>query len=371
MQSPRNPNQAPRSRDVLGVPRLPPGRATVAVNRLRALHGRVHASAAPPPLRIMESLFGMLDHRVLVALCEAGGPDALHHPTSITDLADQLKVDPAMLHRLCVFADTHGWLRLDRKGRVCPTRVTEFLHNDHPGGWRAWVDFAGGAEVVAAVQALSLSANVPDAFCAVNGSSFFEWMRTHTDRWATFDRAMAAGGRMHALGLSAALDWRASGSVCDVGGGTGDLLAALLDLHPHLRGQVLDLPEVVTRCDRHDRMEATSGDAFESVPTGHDTYLLVNVLHDWGDAEATRILSNVAAAVHVGGRVIVVDTDPAQARTSRVAAATDVLMAALTPGGHERTTDEFIALGAAAGLRHDRTVRLASADLAHCFLGGA
>ena len=166
MQSPRNRNQAPRSRDVLGVPRLPPGRATVAVNRLRALHGRVHASAAPPPLRIMESLFGMLDHRVLVALCEAGVPDALHHPTSITDLADQLKVDRALLHRLCVFADTHGWLRLDRTRRVCPTRVTEFLHNDRPGGWRAWVDFAGGAEVVAAVQALAALLIASVAFVA-------------------------------------------------------------------------------------------------------------------------------------------------------------------------------------------------------------
>ena len=47
---------------------------------------------------------------------------------------------------------------------------------------------------------------------------------------------------MHALALAAAIDWSTTETVCDVGGGTGDLLAALLDLEPHLVGTVLDLP---------------------------------------------------------------------------------------------------------------------------------
>jgi hypothetical protein len=42
-----------------------------------------------------------------------------------------------------------------------------------------------------------------------------------------------------------------------------------------------------------------------------------------------------------------------------------VLMAALTNGGKERTAAEFAALGSAAGLRLERTVRLASGDVAH------
>ena len=356
-----------RPRDVLGVPALPPGPATVALNRLRAGLGRAHSSAAPPPVRILEGLFGLLDHRVLVVLCEAGVPDALQQPTTVAALADQLTVDQATLQRLCEYADGRGWLRLDRKGRVRPTRVTEFLRTDHPGGWRAWVEFAGGAEVGAAVQTLGLSTNVPDPFAAANGAPFFEWMRAHPERWATFDRAMAAGGRMHALGLSAAIDWRGATSVCDVGGGTGELLATLLDLQPNLRGRLLDLPDVVARAVHHDRLEATPGDAFESIPGGHDTYLLVNVLHDWGDAEATALLTNVATALGAGGRVIVVDNDPSQKRSNGISAATDVLMAALTPGGRERTTEQFVAMAAAAGLRHERTARLASADLAHCF----
>jgi hypothetical protein len=349
---------------VLGVPLLPPGRVTAGGNRLRALLGRVHGSMAPPPVRILEGLFGMLDHRVLVALCEAGVPDALVDTTTVADLAERIEVDPAMLDRLLRFAATRGWVRIDRRGRVKPTGVTEFLRTDHPGGWRAWVDFAGGNEVVAAVGALSLRHTFDGGFAGVNGSPFFEWMAEHPDRWAIFDRAMAAGGRMHALTLASALDWP-DGSVCDVGGGTGDLLATLLDLEPGLRGTVFDLADVVERAVEHPRLEAMGGDAFEHVPAGHDHYLLVNVLHDWSDADAARILANVREAALPAARVVIVDSERSTVPKPDVAVSADVLMAALTEGGKERDTTEFAALGRSAGLRHDKAVRLASGDVAH------
>lgn len=356
------------AKDVLGVPAQPPGAATVVANRFRSTVGRLHAAMAPPPVRILEGLFGMLDHRVLVVLCEAGLPDALTGPTDITALAEELGVDEIMLERLLRFAATRRWVRIDRRGRVRPTRVTAFLRRDHPGGWRAWVDFAGGDEVVAAVQAITPAAG-RDCFAAVNGTSFFEWMADHPARWATFDAAMAAGGRMHALGLTAAVDWADTDTVCDVGGGTGDLLAALLDLVPHLQGTVLDLPDVVARAVDHPRMTTVGGDAFEAVPRGFDTYLLVNVLHDWNDADATRILGCVAKAAGSGSRVIVVDSEATTVPTDGMAVSADVLMAALTPGGRERDTETFRRLAASVGLHHDRSRRLASGDLAHIYSG--
>jgi SAM-dependent methyltransferase len=336
-------------------------------NRVRFALGRIHAAMAPPPVRILEGLFGVLDHRVLVALCEAGVPDALTGPVEVVALAERIGADPIMLERLLRFASTRGWVRIDRRGRVRPTRVTAFLRAEHPGGWRAWVDFAGGDEIVAAVGALSARAGATDAFAEVNGSPFFEWMASHPDRWITFDRAMGAGGRMHGLILAGALDWSESTSVCDVGGGTGELLATLLDLVPDLEGTVLDLPEVVRRAPEHQRVKVMPGDAFTSVPEGFDTYLLVNVLHDWNDEDATRILRRVAEAAAGRSRVVVVDSDRPAVPEDDVAVSADVLMAALTAGGRERDTAEFTALGRSAGLRLERSVRLASGDLAHVF----
>ena len=354
------------ARDVLGVPALPPGPVAAGAARMRSALGRLHAAMAPPPLRILEALFGMLDHRVLVAICDAGVPDVLRKPTDIASLADRLHVDEVMLERLLRYSATRGWVGIDRRGRVRPTRVTAFLRRDHPGGWRAWVDFAGGDEVVSAVQALTTLADI-DGFAAVNGASFFAWMADHPERWAIFDEAMGAGGRMHALGLASAVEWDGTGTVCDVGGGTGHLLATLLELVPGLRGVVLDLPDVVARAVRHPRLTAVGGDAFEEVPAGCDTYLLVNVLHDWSDDDAIRLLGRVAEAAPPGARVIVVDNEATTVPRDRLTVSTDVLIAALTSGGRERDIPSFARLGAAAGLRHHRSVRLPSGDLALVF----
>ncbi len=200
----------------------------------------------------------------------------------------------------------------------------------------------------------------------MNGAPFFEYMAATPTRGATFDAAMSAGGRMHALTLAAAIDWSATSSICDVGGGTGELLATLLDLLPSITGALVELPTVIERAVQHDRLELVAGDAFASVPAGFDTYLLVNVLHDWSDDDAVRILRSVADACG-HGRVIVVENDHPAVPYDRLATGTDVLMAALTNGGRERDARGVRRAGArgrpTAGWSH----RLASADWAHEF----
>lgn len=352
---------------VLGVPLLPPGPVTAAINRVRGVLGRLHGAMAPPPVRILTGLFGMLENRALVVLCRSGVPEELTSSTAIPQLASRLGADPERLERLLRYAATKGWVRLDRRGRVRSTRITAFLRRDHPGGWRAWGEFAGGEEIVAAVGALSTDEEPTDAFAAVNGAPFFDWMAQLPDRSATFDRAMGAGGRMHALTLAAALDWSENRRVCDVGGGTGELLSTLLDLVPSLEGTLLDLPEVVARAVSHPRLQPSGGDAFAHVPEGFDTYLLVNVLHDWGDADAVRILTRVAQATGRSGRVVVVESEYPAVPRDELAVSADLLMAALTRGGRERGTGAFVELGHTAGLRHQRAVRLASGDLAHIY----
>ena len=350
--------------DVIGVPFLPPARLSTSVTSVRAGIARLMGRTAPPPIAILDALFGILDHRVLVALCEVGVPDLLTGPVTPAELARRTGSDPERLERLLRLAALNGWVRIDRRGRVRPTRITEFLRRDHPGGWRAWVDFAGGSEVTSAVAALSAGSPANDPFRAANGSPFFDWMAEHPDRWASFDGAMAAGARMHALALLAAVEWYEHSRICDVGGGTGELLATMLRYLPEATGTVLDLPDVVARAAQHDRLAARAGDMFHEVPGGFDTYLLVNVLHDWGDDDVVTILSTVAAACG-SARIIVVDADHPSRPRDRIATGADVLMAALTGGGRERDRDALAALAAVAGLHLVRSTPLASGDRAH------
>jgi hypothetical protein len=356
-------------RDVLGVPALPPAAATRAANRVRTALGRAHRALAPPPVRVVEGMLAILDHAVLVALCRLDVPDRLARRTDVATLARDLHAAADVLERLLRYAGARGWVRLDRRGRVAPTRALRFLRRDHPGGWRAWVEFAGGAEVVGALAMVDAAVrDQSDPFACANGDAFFAWMAAHPDRAQAFDTAMAAGARMHGLVLADALDWSRSTVVCDVGGGTGELLATLLGAHPHLRGVLFDLPHVVVAARGTGRLQVVGGDAFDAVPPGCDTYLLVNVLHDWADAEARRLLQSVAAGKAPAARVVVVESERRAVPLDDIGTRSDFLMMALTPGGRERTISDFAGLGTGAGLRLDRSIPLASGDRAHVFV---
>ena len=105
-----------------------------------------------------------------------------------------------------------------------------------------------------------------------------------------------------------------SGTIADLGGGRGILLAAILAEHPGVRGILLDLPralegatDVLRAAGAADRCELVPGDFFAAVPGGADAYLLKSVIHDWDDERAAVILANVRAAMAPAAVVLLVE----------------------------------------------------------------
>ncbi len=354
-----------RPADVVGVPVLPPARAAATVERIRAGVGELHRALVPPPVRILDAMLAPLDGAILSAICRAGIPDAVHGAIEVERLALQVRVDPDRLVRLLRYAHARGWIRLDRRGRVRPTRVTRFLRGRHPGGWSAWVDFASRPEVLGALGVLAHDPGHPDPFAVANGASFFEWGVAHPDFQKSFDGAMAAGARMHGLALAGALDWSTTRRVCDVGGGTGELLRVLIAAHAQMSGVLTELPAVAARVEAHPRLVVRAVDAFESAEPDCDRYLLVNVLHDWDDDAAVQLLRVVRRVAPVRSEVVVVEGERRARPTAGIALSTDLLMLALTAGGRERTTAEIAGIAGRAGWRHERRIALPSGDFAH------
>src|SRR5262249_46332513 len=108
-----------------------------------------------------------------------------------------------------------------------------------------------------------------------------------------------------------AFDLTGIGTIADIGGGTGDLLAALLEANPNLRGILVDSPSMLERAHHalvHGPLAAgcqrLPGDLFSAAPAA-DAYVLAQVLHDWDDHDASRILRAVRTTARAGARLFV------------------------------------------------------------------
>lgn len=180
------------------------------------------------------------------------------------------------------------------------------------------------------------------------GRPFWEDLDANPEIAASFDELMGPAG--HGVPDPEILlsgDWSGVRTVVDVGGGTGALLVSILRAHPSVRGALVDLPRTVARADfgdLADRVTVCGQSFFEPLPTGGDVYVLKNLLADWPDAAAERLLRRCR---ETKGRVVILG-----GVTPGVGAApgSELLMLVLV-GGKSRTLSELDALAARAGLR--------------------
>ena len=158
-------------------------------------------------------------------------------------------------------------------------------------------------------------------------------------------------------------DLRGGADIVDVGGGSGALLAAILEANPAASGIVLDLPAATAVARRRlaaaglsRRGRVMVGDFFRRVPPGGDVYVLAFVLHNWDDRRALTILRNCRATMSDGARLVIIEVIVPRSARPSPARIHDLEMLVFTPGGRERTAAEYRTLLSAAGLRVRRTV---------------
>jgi SAM-dependent methyltransferase len=188
------------------------------------------------------------------------------------------------------------------------------------------------------------------------GRDFFARIAKDLQKSHVFDRAMQEihGGETDLM--LACFDFSRFATVLDIGGGNGSTLRGLLAAHPRLRGRLFDLPHVVENAKKAlgedpvaRRIELVPGDFFEAVPGQADCMVLRHVLHDWSDADSTRILENARQALAAGGSLLVVEKVITPGNDPSFAKVLDLNMMVL--GGKERTEAQYRDLLAASGLR--------------------
>jgi predicted methyltransferase len=186
-------------------------------------------------------------------------------------------------------------------------------------------------------------------------SIFWDYLSSRPEEEALFDEAMSGAVVTRAKALLATVDLSAVGTLVDIGGGQGWLLAAALEANPSLRGVLFDRPKVLSRAEAtltsprlRDRCKCVSGDFFASVPDGGDAYVLSQILHDWPDTEATVILRACHRAMRPGARLWIVEQVIEPGDSFDQGKLLDLHMLVLF-GVEERTTEEYRSLLDAAG----------------------
>ncbi|MCI4066845.1 hypothetical protein MRQ36_31500 [Micromonospora sp. R77] len=299
----------------------------------------------------------------LCAVTRLGVPDRLgEDPRPVSEVAAAVDADVDALRRVLRLLAGHQLVEFDPgTDRVSLTGRGMLLRRDHPLSLAATFATLGVSDV-AHRTADALRTGRAAAPVAL-GTDFWSFLAARPDRQAVFSRAMAEQARLLSLPCVDLVDWPAEGVVVDLGGGTGALLAAVLDTAPGLRGVLVDQPQVLDRsraavAERGlaDRCEVRAGDLFDPAPVG-DVYVLSRVLHDWDDEAVVRILSAAAADAPAGARLVVFeDVLPEDGSASAAQAWADIAMMLLYEGARERTAEQYRTLLDRAGWQLTETV---------------
>lgn len=317
---------------------------------------------------VSDLIFGRWRSQILYAGVELGIFDHVDRETAKQPetLAREIDADPSLLYQLLRALASLGLLQETHDRGFRLTGPGALLRSDHPQSMRAMTRLEEGPQHYALWK--HLPAMVRDGqqngFTREFGRMAFEHAKSDPDYAERFKHAMSSFSAFQAgLVLSALqeVDFSSERSLCDVGGGYGYMMAALLRAYPHLSGIVLDLAEVVG--DRHELMAAkfgvehrcryVAGDMFRQIPAADD-YLLKLILHDWNDATCVEILSNARRSARAGARIFIVEHVLPGCDEPHFGKLFDIHMMCWG-GGRERTQAEYAGLLERAGWKLSQT----------------
>ena len=263
--------------------------------------------------------------------------------TRLPELAERARVDPDALERLLRYLVARGVFTLGNGG-YANTEVSRLLMDE--AGWRQWLDL-DGAPGVWAESWTRLLEGVRTGSPGCDEDWYYAEL-ARSGRAASFDSLMAAQVQANAEEVATAYDWSPVTDVVDVGGGTGVMLRTLLAAHPHMRGTLFDLPQVVSGVEPAQRLNVVAGSVFhDPLPSG-DAYVLSQILHGWADEGAAEILRRCAEAGRHNARFLLVESVLSE-RPSADEAGFDLFMFTLG-GGRQRSLDDFGRLAESVGL---------------------
>lgn len=318
----------------------------------------------PPPEAVLTQMaFGALLTQALYVVARLGVADLLSGgPRPVSELAAETGTHERSLYRVLRSLAGAGVFRETGAKVFGLTPLAEPLRSDAPGSMRNGMIFMGEQWHFNVWSNMMHSVRTGrPAWGHTHGAEVFDYFAANPVQAEIFNGAMTDMSVVTAPAVVEAYDFSGLGTLADIAGGHGYLLSQILKANPELSGVLFDVPPVIEgaralleREGVEGRVERVAGDFFASVPRA-DAYILKHIIHDWDDERAAVILRNINAAMPPEGRVLIVETVVPEGNAPHYSKILDLEMLT-SPGGIERTEEEYAALLADAGLRLARVV---------------
>jgi hypothetical protein len=280
----------------------------------------VAAPVTASPARIMEVGMAFWPSKVLLSAIELGlftrlGSRALTGEELQAALELHPRANPDFFDTLVAlgFLERHGDGPRARYRNTADTAT--FLDRSSP-------HFMGGFLEMANARLYPFWGNLTDGLrtgrpqneIRHTGASMFAELYSKPDRLEQFMDAMSGISAANFEALAGKFDFSRYGTLCDVGGATGQLSMLVARRHPHLRCTSVDLPVVTEIAQRKiaaaglsSRVSARSVDIFTEPLPKADVITMGMILHDWNLERKRQLVRAAYDALPPGGAFIIVE----------------------------------------------------------------
>lgn len=291
--------------------------------------------------------------RALHVVADLGIADALGDtPLAADTLATATGTHVDALQRVLRLLAGYGVFAV-HNGAFVHTPASELLRSDHPHSLRSFVRMMGLPIYWRMWEAFDVTVRTGAAAAAeVMPDGSWKYLADHPEEARIFDEAMTAKSQAQIPAILQSYDFSSFSRVADIGGGHGHLLRAVLAATPSTTGVLFDVPYVIEAATRSaaDRLVFEPGDFFKDSLPSCDCYLVMHVLHDWNDGDATKILRAIHRAAPPNATVLILESIVPDGPDPNWERILDIHMMAIH-SGRERTRGEYAGLLGTAGFR--------------------
>ena len=313
------------------------------------------------PNIMIKQMTAFIGARAIYAAAKLGLADFLiDAPIDIEKLSNLANVDDSALKRMMKILCGMGVFYMDERHNYSLTSLGETLLSDHSNSVRDYIINYHDTAFACFVNLIDCVRTGAPVFEQTFGANLYDYVGSDPEITKVFQAGMKSRTRVDTSAILAAYNFTDAGQIVDVGGGNGSLLQAIMRQYHDVSCTLFDQQSAIETAKANleefgDRCCTITGDFFDEVPQGAETYILKLVLHNWRDEEAVKILKNCRLAIQSNGKLLIIEgliSPPNELNFTDVG---NLNMLVLF-GGRERSENNFEGLLNQSGFRMNKVI---------------